>query len=131
MAALRSEPWYVIAAAIVIRLPWQAGEEIGWRGMPFRDSPHTSDLRARVLLLGLSGELASARSSVQGRHYGQSFPLFVAGGIALSVAMTWLYVNTKEPVARDADALGGESNYGPCPDALANPGRPLAWTHRS
>ncbi len=74
------------------------------------------------------GVLASAALLLPGiGNYGQSFPVFAAGGIALSVAMTWLYVNTRGSLLL-AMLMHSAVNQtmGIVPTRLAKPGSPLA-----
>ncbi len=92
-----TEPWYLIAAAIVISTPVQAGEEIGWRGYALPRLGARIGLARASLLLGLIWACWHLPLFfVPGlNQYGQSFPLFVLGGIALSVAIAWLYAHTE------------------------------------
>lgn len=124
-----SEAWYIIIVAIVISTPLQAGEEIGWRG---------------YALPGLAARFGFARASVvlgliwAGWHlplffvpgldkYGQSFPVWALGVIALSVAITWLYVHTNESlllVMLMHSAV--DQTLGVVPSAAARAANPLA-----
>jgi membrane protease YdiL (CAAX protease family) len=92
-----TEPWYLIAAAIVISTPVQAGEEIGWRGYALPRLAARIGLPRASLLLGLVWACWHLPLFfVPGlNQYGQSFPLFALGGIALSVAIAWLYAHTE------------------------------------
>jgi membrane protease YdiL (CAAX protease family) len=91
-----TEPWYVIAAAIVISTPVQAGEEIGWRGYALPRLAARFGLARASLLLGLIWACWHLPLFfIPGlNQYGQSFPLFALGTIALSVAIAWLYAHT-------------------------------------
>jgi membrane protease YdiL (CAAX protease family) len=124
-----SEPWYGIAAAIVISTPVQAGEEIGWRGFALpRLAAHFGFARASLVLGLIWASWHLPLFFVPGiGNYGQSFPVFVAGGIALSVAMTWLYVNTNGSLLL-AMLMHSAVNQtmGIVPTRLAKPGNPLA-----
>jgi len=95
-----TEPWYLIAAAIVISTPVQAGEEIGWRGYALPRLAARFGLARASLLLGLIWACWHLPLFfVPGlNQYGQSFPLFALGGIALSVAIAWLYAHTEGSV---------------------------------
>ncbi len=123
------EPWYVIAAAIVISTPVQAGEEIGWRGYALpRLAAHFGFARASLVLGLIWACWHLPPFFVPGiGNYGQSFPFFAAGGIALSVAMTWLYVNTRGSLLL-AMLMHSAVNQsmGIVPTRLAKPGSPLA-----
>lgn len=92
------EPGYAIAGAILASTPFQAGEEIGWRG-------YALPRLARKFGFGSAGLIVGVVWAVWhfplffllpgNANYGQSFPLFFLGVVPLSVAMTWLYVHTK------------------------------------
>jgi membrane protease YdiL (CAAX protease family) len=94
--AFGQEPLYIMAIAIPFSTPVQAGEEIGWRGYAL---PRLS------MRLGLSGASVALGVIWACWHLpfffisgtdksGQSFPLYLLGGTALSVAMAWLYWRT-------------------------------------
>jgi membrane protease YdiL (CAAX protease family) len=94
--AFGQEPLYIMAIAIPFSTPVQAGEEIGWRGYAL---PRLS------VRLGLSGASIALGVIWACWHLpfffilgndksGQSFPLYLLGVTALSVAMAWLYWRT-------------------------------------
>jgi membrane protease YdiL (CAAX protease family) len=96
--AFGREPLYLMAIAIPLSTPVQAGEEIGWRGYAL------SRLSAR---LGLSG--ASILIGVIWAFWhlpfffisgtdksGQSFAMYLLSVTAISVAMAWLYWRTSQ-----------------------------------
>jgi len=86
----------LMALGIVVSTPVQAGEEIGWRGYALsplarRLGPGPAGIALGVIwacwhlpLFFIGG----------GDTVGQSFPLYLAGATAISVAMTWLYWRT-------------------------------------
>ncbi|MGH9729395.1 MAG: CPBP family intramembrane glutamic endopeptidase [Candidatus Acidiferrales bacterium] len=90
-----TEAWYIIVVAIVISIPVQAGEEIGWRGYTLPRLAGRFGYGGGGVLLGLIWAcwhlplffLPGADK------YGQSFPIWVLGVTALSVAITWLYAH--------------------------------------
>jgi CAAX protease family protein len=94
--AFGHEPLYIMAIAIPFSTPVQAGEEIGWRGYAL------PRLSARLGLSGASIALGVIWACwhlpfffIAGTDKsGQSFPLYLLGGTALSVAMAWLYWRT-------------------------------------
>lgn len=90
-------PWFEIAAAIVLGTPLQAGEEVGWRGYALPRLATSFGLARASLLLGvLWGVWHLPLFLIQGLgNFGQSFPMFVLGSTAISVAMAWLYANTR------------------------------------
>jgi len=92
-------PWYLMLAATVgsTLIGGQAGEELGWRGYAL------PRLAAR---LGLGGGSVVLGVLWAGWHlplffvpgadtFGQSFPVYLLQVTALSVAMAWLYANTR------------------------------------
>ena len=90
-------PWFEIAIAVVLGTPLQAGEEIGWRGYALPRLAEKSGFARASLLLGvLWGAWHLPLFLIQGLgNSGQSFPMFVLGSTAISVAMAWLYANTR------------------------------------
>lgn len=95
------EPWYLIAAAIIVSAPVQTGEEIGWRGYALPRLAGRFGFGGASLIVGLLWALWHFPTFylLPGNgNYGQSFPLFVLGVVPLSVAMMWLYVHTKGSV---------------------------------
>ena len=91
-----NESWYLIIGAMVISTPVQAGEEIGWRGFALPRLASRMGFRGASVLLGVVWATWHLPFFyVPGIDmYGQSFPIFVAGVTAISVAMAWLYVRT-------------------------------------
>ena len=94
--AFGHESVFIITIATVFSTPVQAGEEIGWRGFAL---PRLSTL------MGLSGASIVLGTIWACWHLpfffisgtnktGQSFPLYLLGVIAMSVAMAWLYWRT-------------------------------------
>lgn len=85
-----------MAFAIPFSTPVQAGEEIGWRGYALPGLAARLGLPAASLVLGVVWAcwhlpffvLAGSDKT------GQSFPVYVLGVTALSVAMAWLYWRT-------------------------------------
>ena len=90
------EPWYLMAAAIMISTWVQAGEEIGWRGYALPRLSERFGLAAASVVLGIIWAtwhlplFFFPESSI----LGQSFPLYLLQVTALSVAMAWLYWRT-------------------------------------
>jgi membrane protease YdiL (CAAX protease family) len=93
-----SEPWYLIPAAIVVSTPFQAGEEIGWRGYALpRLAARFGLARASILLGIIWGCWHLPQFFIpEADTYGQSFFVYVLQVTALSVAMAWLYAHTNE-----------------------------------
>ena len=90
------EPWYVMAAAIVVSTWVQAGEEIGWRGYALpRLSLRIGTAPASVVLGVIWASWHLPLFFVPGSDIlGQSFPLYLLQVTALSVAAAWLYCRT-------------------------------------
>jgi uncharacterized protein len=88
-----TEAWYVVVFAILFSTPFQAGEEVGWRGYALPRLETRFGLARGSVLLGLIWGcwhlpqffIASADT------YRQSFPVYVLQVTALSVAMAWLW----------------------------------------
>jgi uncharacterized protein len=90
-------PLYLLLVATLVSTPVQAGEEIGWRGYALPRLAARCGLPAASLALGaiwalwhLPLFLISGTDST-----GQPFLLFALAVIAVSVAMTWLYVRAE------------------------------------
>ena len=86
----------VAPVAMLFSTPFQAGEEIGWRGYALPRLTARIGLGPASVAVGFLWMLWHLPVFfVPGMdNYGQSFPNFVLGGIALSVAMAWLYQRT-------------------------------------
>jgi uncharacterized protein len=90
-------PWYVIPVAIAFSTPFQAGEEIGWRGYALPRMARRLGFARASLLLGLIWAIWHLPQFfiAGGDSYHRSFPLFVLQVTALSVAFAWLYAQTR------------------------------------
>jgi membrane protease YdiL (CAAX protease family) len=91
-----AEPWYIILLAIVFSTPFQAGEEIGWRGYALPRLAGRFGIRLASLLLGLVWAFWHLPQFfiVETDTYGQSFFVFALQVVALSVAIAWLWART-------------------------------------
>jgi membrane protease YdiL (CAAX protease family) len=89
-------PWYIVAAAVAVSTPVQAGEELGWRGYALPRLAARFGLARASLLLGVIwAAWHLPLFLIPGvDNYGQSFTLFLIAVTALSVAMAWLYIRT-------------------------------------
>ena len=90
------ETLILIPVAIAFSTPFQIGEELGWRGYALPGMAARLGFPGASLLLGLIwGAWHLPQFFIrEGDSYHQSFPVFVLGTTALSVAFAWLYVRT-------------------------------------
>jgi membrane protease YdiL (CAAX protease family) len=90
------EPWYLIPLAIAFSTPFQAGEEIGWRGYALPRLAARFGLARASIVLGLIWACWHLPQFFipEADTYGQSFFVYVLQVTALSVAMAWLYART-------------------------------------
>jgi CAAX protease family protein len=86
----------LIVVAILLSLPVQSGEELGWRGYALPRLAHRLGWPFASLLLGaVWGLWHLPLFFLPGADkYGQSFLVYVVGTIAFSVAITWVYART-------------------------------------
>ncbi len=91
-----SESLLLIPVAIAFSTPFQAGEEIGWRGYALPRLAERFGLRAASVILGLIWALWHLPQFFirEAAEYGQSFPVFVLQVTALGVAFAWMYART-------------------------------------
>ena len=90
------EPYYIVPFAILFSTPFQAGEEIGWRGFALPRLAERFGLsRASVVLGVIWGCWHLPQFFIrQADTYHQSFWVFVLGVTALSVILAWLWQRT-------------------------------------
>ncbi len=93
---LGGTPWYLMAGAIVVSTPVQAGEEIGWRGYALpRLASQVGLAPASIILGAIWACWHLPLFFIPGTNTsGASFPVYLLGVTALSVAMVWLYWRT-------------------------------------
>jgi len=91
-----AEPHYMIPFAILFSTPFQAGEEIGWRGYALARLAERFGLsRASVVLGVIWGCWHLPQFFIrEADTYRQSFWVFVLGVTALSVILAWLWERT-------------------------------------
>jgi CAAX protease family protein len=91
-----NEAWYVVPVAIAFSTPFQAGEEIGWRGYALPRLAARFGLARASILLGLIWACWHLPQFFipESDTYGQSFFVFALQVTALSVAIAWLYAHT-------------------------------------
>jgi membrane protease YdiL (CAAX protease family) len=93
-------PVYLMAAAVIVSTPVQAGEEIGWRGYALPRLASHFGLPAASIVVGVVWAFwHTPLFFIPGADtLGQSLPVYVLTVTALSVAMAWLYWRTNESV---------------------------------
>jgi membrane protease YdiL (CAAX protease family) len=94
--AFGETPWYLLMLAIPFSTPVQSGEELGWRGYALPRLASMFGLAWASLGLGVIWALWHLPfffiAGVD--KTGQSFPIYMLGTMAISVAMAWLYWRT-------------------------------------
>jgi CAAX protease family protein len=95
--AFNQTPLAVMLAATAISVPVQAGEEVGWRGYLLPRVSARFGLPAASLIVGVIWAWWHLPFFfIAGTDkWGQSFPIYGLGVIALSVTMAWLYWRTR------------------------------------
>ena len=95
--AFGQQPWYLMAAALVVSTWVQGGEEIGWRGYALPRLSERFGLAPASIILGILWACWHLPIFLfpESDIYGQSFPLYLLQVTALSVAMAWLYWRTQ------------------------------------
>jgi membrane protease YdiL (CAAX protease family) len=86
----------LVPFAIAVSTPFQAGEEIGWRGYALPRLATRFGFARASLLLGLVWAFWHLPQFyiADADTFHQSFPVWAAQVIAMSVAFAWLYVRT-------------------------------------
>jgi membrane protease YdiL (CAAX protease family) len=85
-----------IAVAVAFSTPFQAGEEIGWRGYALPRLAARMGLARASVLLGVIWAIWHVPQFYirDADAYHQSFPVWSAQVVALSVAFAWLFART-------------------------------------
>jgi membrane protease YdiL (CAAX protease family) len=122
------ESLLTILAAIIFSTPVQGGEEVGWRGYALpRMAARLGFGSASVLLGAIWGVWHLPLFFVRGDDFGQPFILFAMGTTALSVAMAWLYANTKGSLLLTMLMHSAvNQTVGIVPDTRSGPGNPFS-----
>jgi len=91
------ESFVVIAAAVIFSTPFQAGEELGWRGFALPRLSNQFGLPLASIILGLIWAVWHLPFFFfEGADkFGQSFPVYLVSVVALCVAIAWLYWRTR------------------------------------
>jgi len=92
------EPLYIMALAIVVSTPVQAGEEIGWRAFALPRLASRLGLGWAGIVLGVIWACWHLPLFFipNTDSFGQSFPVYLINVTAISIAMTWLYWRTNQ-----------------------------------
>ena len=127
-------PWYLMLAATVgsTLIGGQAGEELGWRGYALPRLAARLGLGAGSVVLGVlwAGWHLPLFFVPRADTFGQSFPVYLLQVTALSVAMAWLYANTRGsllPVMLMHAAVNNTKDIVPSVEAQAT--NPWALSH--
>jgi len=90
------DPGYGTVIAMLLTFPVQIGEEIGWRGYALPRLAARFGFMKASLILGLvwAGWHLPLFYNSLANPYSYPFPMFVIFVVAISVAMTWLFINT-------------------------------------
>lgn len=123
-------PLVLIPFAIAISTPFQAGEELGWRGFALPRLGASIGLAAAGVLIGMIWAtwhlpLFFLRGA---DTFGQSFPVYFLQVMAISVTMTWLYAHVKGsllPVMLLHAAVNNSKDI--VPSAAVAAGDPFGW----
>jgi membrane protease YdiL (CAAX protease family) len=125
--AFTDTPWFVMLAAIALSTPFQAGEELGWRGYALpRLSSHVG-LRWASIILGVvwaCWHLPFFFFSGTDKS-GQSFPVYLLAVTALSVSMAWLYWRTNGSLLLTMLMHSAINNTNIVPTPAANAANPF------
>lgn len=94
---MEGESLLLMPFAIAFSTPFQAGEEIGWRGFALPRLADGFGLRLASVMLGLIWAVWHLPQFFirDVPEFGQSFPLFVLQVTALGVVFAWLYARTR------------------------------------
>jgi uncharacterized protein len=129
-----AEPWYLLIAATIgsTLIGGQVGEELGWRGYALPRLTALFGLGTASVLLGVLWACwhLPLFFILDGDTVGQSFPLYALQVTALSVAIAWLYANTRGSlllVMLMHSAVNNTKDIVPSADRGATDS--MAWSH--
>jgi membrane protease YdiL (CAAX protease family) len=122
-------PLLVMAGAIVVSTPVQAGEEIGWRGYALPRLAGSFGLPLASIVLGMIWACWHLPFFFIQRAdtFGQSFPVYLLSVTAISVAIAWLYWRTNGSLLLTMMLHAAVNNTKDIvPSAAAAPANPFA-----
>ena len=124
-------PWYMVVAAVLFSTPFQAGEEIGWRGYALPRMAARFGLSWASVLLGViwAGWHLPQFFIREADTYHQAFLVWALQVTALSVAFAWLYIRTNRSLLLPMllhSAINNSKDVVPSAMSGAPPGI-LAW----
>jgi len=87
------EQFPLIAVAVIFSTPFQAGEELGWRGFALPRLSSRFGLPLASIILGIIWATWHLPFFFfpGADKFGQSFPVYLLSVVGLSAAMAWLY----------------------------------------
>lgn len=96
--AFGNHPLPLMLVATLISTPFQAGEEIGWRGLALPQLARHFGLAPASLVLGVIWACWHLPQFYirQADTWRQSFPMYFLQVVAISVAMAWLWARTHQ-----------------------------------
>jgi membrane protease YdiL (CAAX protease family) len=122
-------PFFLMLGAVVLSTPFQAGEEIGWRGYALPRLAARAGFARASLIIGIVWAvwhiplfyIAGTDTT------GQPFPVFLLSVTAVSTAMAWLYVRTGGSLLLVMLMHSAINNTtGIVPGRVLDPGDPMA-----
>jgi membrane protease YdiL (CAAX protease family) len=92
-----NEPWGLLLVAMILSTPFQAGEEIGWRGYALPRLAARMGLASASIVVGILWAFWHLPLFFfpSADVYGQSLPAYVLQVTAVSVTIAWVYGHTK------------------------------------
>jgi membrane protease YdiL (CAAX protease family) len=111
-----------LLAASLLSTPFQAGEELGWRGYLLPSLAGRTGYGLASLIIGpvWAAWHLPLFFLAWGGHNGQSFILYLGQVTALSVAMAWLYARTGSLLLTMIMHAAGNNSLGIVPSATAS-----------
>jgi membrane protease YdiL (CAAX protease family) len=128
--AFGSEPWYILIVATIFSTPVQAGEELGWRGYALPRLANQMGFACASIVIGVVWALwhLPIFFIAGADKYGQSFPVWALGVVAVSVAVTFVYAGTRGSLLLTMLMHAAANNTsGIVPAAAPGATQPFSW----